>query len=434
MAPNNSCSTTPFLAPSLPHVFVIPPEEEQQENPPWCCFDADEPPDNSGDFPSTPDIHFLDVPSLLQQQSQPATPIFRRGSIDEPGPKVVMHRKLEKKQRPESVRIIEKEVVRGRQRDVREDSDVIEVVKVKRSKEALADPEDKAKIKRSKTFKARATRALQSIKNVGRASRKPHVKDLWTSSESMPGIFKGVQEQIRQQQLEQELELPSPLPAKQPSLSRRNSRSLSHMFQSAKASRLESPVSTVPPTVAQIPPSGTSSSLAYLKSTDTTPSVPETLGRFATDENLERPVSPSLSIKKNTRRFSVRELHKLFSFSSSSPDDPSSSTTAQTAPFPPLRNISVPSTSTSTVSSDYPDVPVEEGVYAAVHFLDFDNADQKLNPSPYPQPVGADDDDLLLPHRPRDFSFEMRLDSLHFDSLSFDPEDFDVTMNDNVLR
>lgn len=29
---------------------------------------------------------------------------------------------------------------------------------------------------------------------------------------------------------------------------------------------------------------------------------------------------------------------------------------------------------------------------------------------------------------PRDVSFEMRLDSLHFDSLSFDPEEFDVSL------
>ncbi|KAF8841163.1 hypothetical protein BDN67DRAFT_1068716 [Paxillus ammoniavirescens] len=438
-----SRSATPSPAPSpsprMPHVFVIPPEEEQQDNPPWCCFDADEQPDNNGDFPSNPDIHFLDVPYLLQQQQpDPVTPLFCRSSIDEPSPKVVMPKKLEKKQRPEIVRIIEhKSVLSGRQRDAREDSDVIEVVKVKRSKEALTEPEETTKIKRSKTFKLRATKALQSIKNVGRSSRKTHVKELWTSSESMPGIFKGVQQQIRLQQEEMEYHHPV-TSVKKESLSRRNSRSLSQIFQSAKPSRPESPfITRVPSPVPSVEPphilpSVTSSSLAYLKGSDTTPSVNEALAPAANDETLDRPTSPSPSMKKNNRRFSVRELHKLFSFSSSSPDDPSPS--SATAPFPPPRDISVPSTSTSTMSSDYPDVPVEEGVYAAVHFLDLDRAEQKLAASRYHQAMDADDDDLPLPQRPGDLSFEMRLDSLHFDSLSFDLEGFDVSMDRNILR
>ncbi|KIJ69519.1 hypothetical protein HYDPIDRAFT_185266 [Hydnomerulius pinastri MD-312] len=439
MSRSTTPSPAPLPSPRMPHVFVIPPEEEQQDNPPWCCFDADELPDNNGDFPSNPDIHFLDVPYLLQQQ-QPdlATPVFRRGSIDEPAPRVVMPKKLEKKQRPESVRIIEnKNVLRGRQRDAREDSDVIEVVKVKRSKEALADPEENTKMKRSKTFKARATKALQSIKNVGKSSRKPHVKELWTSSESMPGIFKGVQEQIRQQQ-EQMDQQPPATPNRKGSLSRRNSRSLSQMFQSVKAPRPESPLltrttsPTLPPEPPHMLPSATSSSLAYLKNSDTSPSVNEALTPATTDEMVDRPASPSPSVKKNNRRFSVLELHKLFSFSSSSPDDPSPASAG--APFPPPRNISVPSTSTSTMSSDYPDVPVEEGAYAAVHFLDLDKADQKLVASRYHQAMDTDEDELPLPRRPRDFSFEMRLDSLHFDSLSFDPEEFDVSMEGNVFR
>lgn len=43
--------------------------------------------------------------------------------------------------------------------------------------------------------------------------------------------------------------------------------------------------------------------------------------------------------------------------------------------------------------------------------------------------LDGDDDELPSPTRPRDISFELRLDSLHFDSLSFNAEDFDVSMN-----
>lgn len=421
----------------MPHVFVIPPEEEQQDNPPWCCFDADQQPDNNGDYPSNPDIHFLDVPYLLQQQPQhePTTSASPRISLDKPGTKIVTSKKLEKKQRPETVKIIENKSACGRrQRDAREDSDVIEVVKVKRSKEALMDPEENVKIKRSKTFKARATKALQSLKNVGRSSRKTHVKELWTSSESMPGIFRGVQEQIRQQQEQTEGQtLVTSL--KKGSLPRR---SLSQIFQSARPScpesplptRFTSPVPSVEPP--HILPSVIASSLPYSKGSDPTPAINETVATAAIDDAVDRPTSPGPSLMNN-RRFSVLELHKLFSFSSSSPNDPLPA--SATASSLPPRNMSIPSMSTSTVSSDYPDVPIEEGVCAAVHFLDLDRANQKLTASRYHQAMDVDDDDdLPPPRRPRDLSFEMRLDSLHFDSLSFDPEEFDVSMDKNFLR
>ncbi|KAH7915974.1 hypothetical protein BJ138DRAFT_1140412 [Hygrophoropsis aurantiaca] len=430
----------------MPHVFVIPPEEEQQETPPWCCFDADELPENNGNFPSAPDIHFLDVPYLLQQTESP-TPVFRRPSIDEPGPPIVMPKKggRETRSRTDSTSSLEREIEefaeRSRRRDAREDSDVIEVVKVKRSKEPVGSYEEiEPKMKRSKTFKARATKAFKSIKNlnVGKGpQRKPHVKELWTSSESMPGIFKGVQEQIRQQQEQ----FAPPLP--QPSLSRRNSRSLSHLFQTAKAPRFERTPQPSPPVSPSEPshiiPSATSSSLPYLRGSDTTASLVEVSAPSDYEGSPERPVSPGLSVRKSRRRFSVLELHRLFSFSSSSPDDPAPpSPSSPTTVFAPSRNDSAPSSSTSTSSSDCPDVPIEEGAYAAVRFLDLDLHDindkglGKPIPSHWSQSINTEHASTLPPSR--DLSFEMRLDSLHFDSLSFDPEDFDVSITGIAVR
>jgi len=80
-----------------------------------------------------------------------------------------------------------------------------------------------------------------------------------------------------------------------------------------------------------------------------------------------------------------------------------------------------------------------EGAHAAIHFLDLDNVDQKLTGSPHDPAVVDDDDDdydygTLLTQRQRDLSFEMRLDSLHFDSLSFDPERFNMSMERNRAR
>ncbi|KAH7930896.1 hypothetical protein BV22DRAFT_1042979 [Leucogyrophana mollusca] len=424
----------------MPHVFVIPPEEEQQENPPWCCFDADELPESNGDFPSNPDIHFLDDPYLLQQPETSA-PVFRRPSIDEPGSGIVMPKKGETRSMTDSSPSEDRASgERVRRRDVREDSDVVEVVKVKRSKEPVGSNdrlEHNSNMKRSKTFKARATKAFKSIKNlnVGKsAQRKPHVKELWTSSESMPGIFKGMQEQIRQQQEQ----CAPPLP--QPSLSRRNSRSLSHLFQSAKPPRSEwntkpsPPVSPSEPT--HIIPSDTSSSLPYLRGSDTTTSLVEVFAPSDYEGSPDRPVSPGLSVRKSRRRFSVLELHRLFSFSSSSPDDPMP--TSPTTAFASSCSPSAPSSSTSTTSSECPDVPTEEGAYAAVRFLDLDvdeindDALTKQSAPHWRRSLGAEHNSALPP--PRDLSFEMRLDSLHFDSLSFDPEDFDVSMDGIAVR
>ncbi|KAI6038977.1 hypothetical protein EDC04DRAFT_2688329 [Pisolithus marmoratus] len=409
---NSTTATNPGIMTSrMPHVFVIPPEEEQQENPPWCCFDADQPPDDSGDCPPTPhlDIHFFNVPYAAQpSQTLGGSPAICVPAVDPPRTILATPKKLEKKQRPAAVQIVEKVVERGGCRDVREDSDVIEVVKVKRGKDDLADPEEHSKMKRTKTLKARATRAFQSIKNVGRGSRKQRIKDLWTSSE-------GTTVRHQQEQLQQ------PPPVMLPSLSRSNSRSLSQIFQSTKPPRPSSEMCPGP--ASQNLPSSTPPSPSRDSCTSFTKNlVPE--------RTSIEPATPKPSAKSN-KRFSVRELHKVFTFPSSTPGT-RPPTMRTTPPPPPARNDSVPSMVTSTVSSDCDD-PMDDA-YCPVQFLNH-RADQKLAVT-HRRPVIIDDEDdygTLLPGRPRDLSFEMRLDSLHFDSLSFDPEEFNVSI-DGIRR
>lgn len=455
-----------FMDPSarVPHVFVIPPEEEHSQNPPWCCFDADLPPENSRSIEvssaNQPDILF-DVPFLLHE-SEP-TPSFHH---EQPtaSPVVVPQSRSstsssrsEKHQHPHHIIISSmhnNDLIRVVQHDVREDSDVIEVVKVKRPKDNKSNRTDhvppslssqEPQLKRSKTFRARASRAFQSIKNVSlKNNSKPHVKDLWTSTESMPGIFKGV--------LHSREDVP-------PTASRK----LSSLFQ--KQTFASSPEGILS--------SSTTTSLPYLKGSDTTPSIDEIrpsyefierpltpcaptydhslrrpvssadfqrspssgsksskdLKRPVSSQDLqrpekdlrpvssddfqqgERPTSPSPpSTQRSRKRFSVNELHRIFSFA---PEPPSSST--------------VPSTSTSASTSStlsYPDVP-----YAAVHFVDDDYGREIEGKYSCNLDLLHGDDELPSPSRPRDVSFELRLDSLHFDSLSFNAEDFDVSMN-----
>lgn len=395
----------------MPHVFVIPPEEEQRDNPPWCCFDADEQPENNGNFPLNPDIHV----DFLQQPELP--PLTRRTSVHQPRSRAHMSKKLEKKQRPEAVRIIENKTSQARQRDAREDLDVIEVVKVKRGRETLTDPEENTKVKRSKTLKARATKALQSIKNVGKAPHRTHVKELWTSSESMPGIFKGVQEQIHSHHAQ------PPTPPKKGSLSRTNSRSLAQIFQPVKPARVESSFTVRVPSPAapvephHILPATNPSSFPHLRFNNTNLSLKEAPSTLTNDDALNTPVFPITSTKSTIRKFSVRELHRLFSFSSSSPDGPSPSASKP---------------STSSLSRDCPDVPMEEAIYADAHFVDLRSAGRNL-PSRRAFHTHHDGG-ISNPRRLSDLSIEMKLDSLHFDSLSFDPEDFGVSREGNVQR
>ncbi|KAG2146958.1 uncharacterized protein EDB93DRAFT_1148267 [Suillus bovinus] len=460
-----------FTDPSarVPHVFVIPPEEEHSQNPPWCCFDADLPPENSRyievSSANQPDIVF-DVPFLLHEP-EPAPPFHHEQSSVSPvvapqSRSSTSSSRSEKHQNQQHIvtsAVRNNDLVRIVQRDVREDSDVIEVVKVKRPKDNKFNHTDhvppspsnqEIHLKRSKTFRARASRAFQSIKNVSlprgkQNNSKPHVKDLWTSTESMPGIFRGI------------------LHTKE-DVSPTASRKLSSFLQ-------RQPFSSD-----GILSSSTTTSLPYLKGSDTTPSIAEIrpsyefierpltpcaptydhslrrpvssadfqrapssesksskgLKRLVSSQDLqrsekdlrpvssddfrqdERPTSPNPpSTQSSRKRFSVNELHRFFSFS---PEPPSSFT--------------VPSTSTSASTSSthsYPDVP-----YAAVHFVD-DDYGREIE-GKYGRNfdlLNGDDDQFPLPSpsRPRDISFELRLDSLHFDSLSFNAEDFDVSMN-----
>ncbi|KAF8448065.1 hypothetical protein L210DRAFT_3641903 [Boletus edulis BED1] len=424
----------------MPHVFVVPPEEEQQDNPPWCCFDADEQPEDNGDIPSSPDFHFLDVPHLFEQSEHDVPDLFvRRTSIYQPRPRIAVSKKLEKKQRPEAIKIIESKPSQARQRDAREDPDVVEVVKVKRGREALTDSEENANAKRPKTLKARATKALQSIKNVSKTSHRTHVKQLWTSSESMPGIFKGVQEQIRSQQDKTEDRHPS-TPPKKVSLSRGTSRKLSQIFHPVKPSRVESSFTVRASSAAsaearEILSTADPSSLPHIRYKNINSSHNEVTSTFMTDDGLHRPVSPTPPMpptKKNiNKKFSVRELQRLFSFSLSSSGDPSPSPTTTGVLSSSAHSSSKPSTSTSTLPYNNPDVPMEEDTYVDVDFSDFDSTDRKLG-SQYHQAFHTYDDGLCTPRRLSDLGCEMKLNSFHFDSLSFDPKDFHISREGDI--
>ena len=73
-------------------------------------------------------------------------------------------------------------------------------------------------------------------------------------------------------------------------------------------------------------------------------------------------------------------------------------------------------------------------MYVEVDFFDLESNDQKPASRHHQTFHTCSDDDLSTPRRLSDLSFEMKLDSLHFDALSFDPEDYRVSREESILR
>ncbi|EIW85276.1 hypothetical protein CONPUDRAFT_141924 [Coniophora puteana RWD-64-598 SS2] len=384
----------------LPHVFVIPPEEEQLQTPPFCCFDADEPyyTESDSDEEAYEREQFCLADDNYQLETSPSTPVFHRPPLDDGNPLPRASRSVWKRRGSEATCKPHIDI-REHRKDVRDDPDIVEVIKVRRRKDNSA-LKNEPKMTRSATFKERASKALKSFRSVSKAvSRKSTTREHLSSSDDIFNAAEGIDGQPQGS-----MDAPPLTASATPSLGRRASHSLSQLLHSAKSFAPE-PKS---PPLSQVIPSDTSSSLAYLRSSG---SVPAVIPRgFTEDENPERPASPSMSFDGSSRkRFSLMEFHRMFT-PSASPDEESTPQSSWAA-----------SPSTSTTLSE-PDVPIEEAAYGAICFVDVEdgNGQHKMRHS---SPAYADSSD----HQGSgDISFEMRLDSLHFDSLSFDPGEFGV--------
>lgn len=423
----------PIYAPSitasalLPHVFVIPPEEEQLENPPWCCFNASEPQPEPEYDEHPSELQFIDVALEFLQDAEEnfdITPMFRRASADETGEDVIMPRKGEKRSSSMLSFINYRNDAEGRQHGARElPEDIIEVVKVRRN-EGKFGVMSSPTVRRSKTIKMPFQKAFRSIKNVGKAShRKSHAQRPTRASVS---ILSG-EVKIPQQEIE-------PPRASSPMLTRRSSRRLSQLFTRANHSSTE--LTSAPSEHGSLVTCTTqSSSLPYLGSSETSPSVDD-LGVIIDSKSTARAFSPTLSSKRSFRRFSVLDLHRFFTFSSSpsihAEDQDTSPRASQDIPsLPPFVSpeLSIPFVSATSTPSEFVSPPTSptspiSPTYSVETISDKNQWGPSTEMLRSGQPVGV----------PRDLTFEMKLDSLHFDSLSFDPDDFDVSVTADGKR
>ncbi|KAJ6455833.1 hypothetical protein C8R45DRAFT_1035867 [Mycena sanguinolenta] len=333
--------SSPSLPPSFqpPQIIVVPPAEDQQ--PDYLVFDVHDGPEP--DLLATePDIPSLDA-ALARIRNGESPPAFSRTSIDG----VVLPRA-----RPQP------EVA---DETVREDEEIVEVVKVRRA--VSQDEPPPPPPPKPKSLRSRAGSAFRSIKNLARvASRsnsRPYAQQVFASSQSTQATFATV-----------------PLPETPPARPRRGSIVLTQLF------RTPSPAADTPQTL---------DFLAGEPYSDDEDDDDVHDHDHDDDQDSIVPRGPSPTPSASTFSSTVRRRLSILSFRKGRTAPPRSAS-------PPT--LSRGSTVPSAASSSLPQTPTEESY-----------------PCPPPSAKDADDD-------PDRTIGEMRLDSLHFEALSFDADNF----------
>ncbi|KAJ7135018.1 hypothetical protein C8R43DRAFT_1021935 [Mycena crocata] len=200
--------SSPSFAPHSFQIYCVPPAEDLE--PAFLVFGADSLPEPH--LATRPDFASLDE-ALTRIHAADPPPAFNRTSVDT----VVMPRRSS--QQPDLA-----------DETVRDDSEIVEVVKVRRSaiQDVSQDPPQPQQ--KSQSLRSRASRAFRSIKNVARsASRnRPYAQSVFASSQSTQATFATAP--------------PAPTP---PPLARRGSIILSQLFRTPSPAEAQSPSSTV---------------------------------------------------------------------------------------------------------------------------------------------------------------------------------------------
>lgn len=486
--------TSPWIIPptptmQMPNVFVVPPEED--ETPAWCFFDAENPavsqvieqPETSGaSFAlAHPDIYtslydasnvIMEANAASQWNSDNISVVDAlisddyRGEDTDSDTESEYDREEDLDDDPHSVHPTARHSSRE-MRNAADDSDVIEVVKVSRKTGMpdAADPQNigaRSQLKRSATLKSRASKVFRSLKVSLRSKSR--------TQEPPPLPTPAVQTTVREAETSDR--------AKSATISRRGSRTLSRLFtapslrsQTSTASFDDRPpMSLTDSTSAPSPPLSTTTH-APSKSLPRRPSI---YSAFDLDDARLRAASPTPTIastRSTTRRFSAT-LKSLFTFSPvpstviASPIIPDDSGRAT----PTLRSAtSTPPSVMSSVLTSGPQTPTSTEETNSVRLIStkatadpavlesmFDdtssfylgpglglnmNLESSASSNNTPRNSvsnSVDDWESVTPKRfskadedmDGDTSFEMRLDSLHFDSISFDADQFAMQLQD----
>ncbi|KAG6827908.1 hypothetical protein H0H92_010006 [Tricholoma furcatifolium] len=363
----------------MPNVFVVPPEED--DAPTWCCFNASESPClddplSTLEFePDAPWSHNYSIDPFASQQGSaiPGKSRETRSILD-----VLMNddymesdedmEELEPEPEPDAPETDYDAT------NIGNDSMVVEVVKVRRYIEDIQDqPAPSPPTKPSKSFKQRASMALRSLvgKGLAHSKSKPQPISSPTNEDPPP---KGKAPAPRSSGMLSQIFLPS---------------SNVHAHKSVSSFDTTQSLARHPSRSKKSYPSslhnGHPHKFASLRSSSAPAPEP---GDF------QSPPGPSTKPPASRRRFSAMALNRIFS--SSSPTNEASNSTPNTMP----RTSSGPSMD----SSSGPETPTDDLIHI-----------------PRVQAGSSNDHDHLAQE---DVSFEMKLDSFHFDDLSFDVDRF----------
>lgn len=367
--------------------------------------------------------------------------------------------------------------------DVGNDSDVIEVVKVSRRKRDMGELDQyrapSTGLNRAGTFKERATKALRSFTGTFRSSSSSSKSRVQDNLPPRPSSSMSMQ--VRKEENKQTLPRPGA----------RMGRRFPQLFTAPSAKSQPLAVSdeqSVPhpagpsPSEPVMPSRSTSSSVgrSSFVSFETEGRRSSLYQESMTSDTHSRAASPGFSTNSQSKkRFSKLNIQKMFSFSSNSNITPhdeepftESAVSGRTTPTLKRKSSSLPSTSSESSGPQTPTsteesparLPTirstiiydEDGRSPQFDFGDFDTAgldilppslsstSQKIqatalskistdttdtfsftsSPATRKSGLGLDDD-----AGDGDISFEMRLDSLHFDDISFDADHFRADFN-----
>ena len=392
----------------MPTVLVHPPEDEAM---PWCAFDANHEVAEAEVVFTTPEMELqqseLDAWPQTAHPTAEHAPVFHRTQTDNA---VIMPRRgstprstLSRTVSPPALAPIPESPKRPKEKD---DDDIVEVMKVRRGEGMLdvayahgAVPT----LRKSKTLtlRSRAALALRSIKNVGKTPRRPALDQVFPAKENEQPAVKAevptpTQSSTVDRRRAKSEDMFNPTHTSTPRLKKRKSQPLTNLFgPGSLETELVGP--SAPDTIGlgfSPPPPHPGGFRTFPYSRGASASTPAL--HLLKDEPA-RPTSPTFSLRGHRRKFSFGSLQSILSGNT------------QSTPEPQLAEAS------PDVDPISPQTPVDEGWDSEE---DYDSPRRRVAPGRVPR--RSDEND----YPEQDISFEMRLNSLHFDTFNFDTEAF----------
>ncbi|KAF8478938.1 hypothetical protein DFH94DRAFT_746517 [Russula ochroleuca] len=397
--PPSSASSTAF---EVPTVFVHPPEDEAM---PFCAFDASQEVAESEMVFTTPEMELVqseldDWPETVHSTAEHA-PAFHRSQTDNavimPRRGAISHSSLSRIMTPPGLPSIPESPKRAKEKD---DDDIVEVMKVRRG-EGMLDVTyahgTVPTLRRSKTLRSRAAQALRSIKNVGKVPRRPPLGQVFPAKENEDAVKTEVPTQatatVDKHRAKPKAQ-PTSTQSSLPRLKKRVSQPLTNLFGGGSESVVPSASDAVDLGVSPSHSGGFRTFSYSRKASASTPAL-----QLLRDEPA-RPTSPSFSLRGTRPKFSFVNLQSIFSGNM----QPTPAEPQQVEESPDLDDA-VPQTP----------VDVDDGWDSGE---DYDSPRRRVDPGRAPRCS----DENAYPEE--EISFEMRLNSFHFDSFDIDAEAF----------